>query len=80
MTLFLQVYAVDRTETLTIGSVKTNIGHTESCSGIAGVVKVILSMQNEVIPPHKNFQTLNPAIDLDRIPAKIPLEVSLTSL
>lgn len=31
-------------------------------------------MQNEVIPPHKNFTTLNPAINLDSIPAQIPLE------
>lgn len=96
------VYSDGREDTLTIGSVKTNIGHTgiflvkslcnclsetmlrnfhiskflfsESCSGIAGIIKVILSMQNEVIPPHKNFTTLNPAINLDSIPAQIPLE------
>jgi acyl transferase domain-containing protein/NADPH:quinone reductase-like Zn-dependent oxidoreductase/SAM-dependent methyltransferase/acyl carrier protein len=68
-----EVYAKQRTSPLTIGSVKTNIGHTESCSGIAGIIKVVLSMQNEMIPPHTNFETLNPAINLDSIPAQIPL-------
>jgi thioester reductase-like protein len=68
-----EVYAKQRSSPLTIGSVKTNIGHTESCSGIAGIIKVVLSMQNEMIPAHKNFETLNPAINLDSIPARIPL-------
>lgn len=71
-----QVYSEGREEPLTIGSVKTNIGHTESCSGIAGIVKVVLSMQHEVIPPHRNFTTLNPSINLDSIPARIPLQVN----
>jgi acyl transferase domain-containing protein len=68
-----QVYAKQRSSPLTIGSVKTNIGHTESCSGIAGIIKVVLSMQNEMIPPHRNFNTLNRLINLDSIPARIPL-------
>ncbi|CAL8085106.1 unnamed protein product [Orchesella dallaii] len=63
-----------RKEPLLIGSVKTNVGHTESCSGITGIMKVVLSMHHEVIPPHRNFETLNPAIDLDAVPAKIPLK------
>ncbi|CAL8085455.1 unnamed protein product [Orchesella dallaii] len=63
-----------RQEPLLIGSVKTNVGHTESCSGITGIMKVVLAMQHEIIPPHRNFETLNPAIDLNAVPAKIPLE------
>lgn len=50
------------------------MGHTESVSGITGIMKVILSMKNEIIPRHLNFETLNPDIRLDTIPAKIPLE------
>lgn len=75
MAAVASVYSEGREEPLTIGSVKTNIGHTESCSGIAGIIKVVLSMNNEVIPPHKNFTSLNPSINLDSIPAQIPLEV-----
>ncbi|CAL8140616.1 unnamed protein product [Orchesella dallaii] len=67
-------YTPSRQDPLLIGSVKTNVGHTESCSGITGIMKVVLAMQHEIIPPHRNFETLNPAIDLNAVPAKIPLE------
>ncbi|ODM98514.1 Lovastatin diketide synthase LovF [Orchesella cincta] len=68
-----KVYSKGRNEPLVIGSVKTNVGHTESASGITGIIKVILSMQNEMIPPHLNLDTINPEINLDLIPAEIPM-------
>jgi amino acid adenylation domain-containing protein len=52
----------NRKEPLLIGSVKTNIGHLEGAAGIAGVIKVILSMQYERIPPHLHFHQPTPHI------------------
>ena len=40
--------------------IKSNIGHTESSSGIAGVMKVILALENEILPRNVGFETLNP--------------------
>jgi acyl transferase domain-containing protein len=47
-----------------LGSVKTNIGHLEAAAGVAGLIKVILSLQHQTIPPHLHFRQLNPAISL----------------
>ncbi|ORX63831.1 hypothetical protein BCR32DRAFT_298303 [Anaeromyces robustus] len=56
---------------LIIGSVKTNIGHTTEVAGLAGVAKVILSMQHKYIPKNLHFNTLNPEIDIESIPIQI---------
>lgn len=66
--------SLSRSQPLIIGSVKTNVGHTESCSGITGIMKVILALKNQVIPRHLNFNELNPEINLDLIPAVIPIQ------
>lgn len=56
-----QERAID--QPLLIGSVKTNIGHLEGASGIAGFIKLILSVHQRQIPPSLNFETPNPHID-----------------
>ncbi|MDP4180244.1 MAG: aminotransferase class III-fold pyridoxal phosphate-dependent enzyme [Bacillota bacterium] len=65
------VYSKDRKETLLVGSVKSNIGHLEACAGIAGLIKLILSINNEMIPPSINCSELNPEVSWNSIPLKI---------
>lgn len=57
---------------LAIGSVKTNIGHLEAAAGAASLIKVILSLQHEQIPPHLHLKQVNPHIPLDELPLTIP--------
>lgn len=46
-----------------VGSVKPNIGHLEGAAGVAGLIKAVLMLERERIPPHINFETPNPDID-----------------
>jgi acyl transferase domain-containing protein len=48
---------------LFVGAVKSNIGHLEGASGVAGLVKTILVLEKGVIPPNANFDKLNPRIN-----------------
>ncbi len=59
---------------LWMGSVKTNLGHLEAASGMASLLKVILSMQHGEIPPHLHFQTPNPHINWQDLPVKVPTQ------
>ncbi|PQJ85134.1 type I polyketide synthase [Aliivibrio sifiae] len=50
-----------------IGSVKSNIGHTEAAAGVAGLIKVVMSMNSGVIPSNLHYNDTNPAIDLKKL-------------
>ncbi|NEO77944.1 beta-ketoacyl synthase N-terminal-like domain-containing protein [Moorena sp. SIO4G3] len=58
-----------------IGSVKTNIGHLEAAAGIAGLIKVVLSLQHGEIPPNLHLKELNPYIRIKNTPLSIPTEL-----
>ncbi|WP_409467021.1 SDR family NAD(P)-dependent oxidoreductase [Amycolatopsis sp. GA6-003] len=55
-----RVYAAERE--LLVGSVKTNIGHLEGAAGIAGLLKAVLCVAHQSVPPSRNFETPHPAI------------------
>lgn len=58
-----------------IGSVKTNIGHLESGSGIAGLIKAALVLKHGEIPPNLNFKTPNPNIPFEKLKLRVPVEL-----
>ena len=57
---------------LIVGSVKTNLGHPESAAGVAGLLKVVLSLERERIPAHLHFSQINPKIDWAGLSVEIP--------
>ncbi|MFB1296307.1 type I polyketide synthase [Mycobacterium sp. pW049] len=61
---------------LLIGSAKTNIGHLEAAAGIAGVIKVILSLEHETLPKHLHFENPSPHIPWDRLPVEVVTETT----
>ncbi|TMC16695.1 MAG: type I polyketide synthase, partial [Chloroflexi bacterium] len=72
-----EVFGQDNTreQPLSLGSVKSNIGHLEAAAGIASLIKAVLSLQNKHIPPNLHLHAINPKIHLESIPASIPQKV-----
>jgi len=56
----------------TIGSVKSNIGHLESASGVAGLIKLALALKHRQIPPSLHFETPNPKILFEELRLRVP--------
>jgi len=56
---------------LCIGSIKSNIGHLEGASGIAGLVKAVLMLEHRVILPNANFRNPNPRIQFSEWNMKV---------
>lgn len=50
---------------LLVGSVKSNIGHLEGCSGLAGLVKAVLMLEKQGIPSNANFEAPKPSLYLE---------------
>jgi acyl transferase domain-containing protein/acyl carrier protein len=58
----------DRRGFCALGSVKSNLGHLDAAAGVTGLIKVILSLHHERIPPSLHFETPNPVIDFASTP------------
>ncbi|MBU3029965.1 type I polyketide synthase [Paracoccus marinaquae] len=54
-----------------IGSVKTNIGHTDTAAGVASLIKVSMGLHHGQIPPSLGYEAPNPAIDFAQSPFKV---------
>lgn len=60
-----------RKHDLYVGSVKSNIGHLEASSGIAGFIKAVMVLKKQQIPPQPNFIAEKPGLDLARRRIKV---------
>ncbi|WP_433333363.1 type I polyketide synthase [Spirillospora sp. CA-294931] len=57
-----------------LGSVKTNIGHTDAAAGGAGLIKTVLALEHGRIPPSLHFTEPNPEIDFAASPFEVVTE------
>ncbi|RYP82307.1 hypothetical protein DL769_001709 [Monosporascus sp. CRB-8-3] len=60
---------------LYVGAVKSNIGHLEGCSGLAGIIITILVLERGLIPPIASLESLNKRIDAERLHLHFPTEL-----
>ena len=65
-----------RSQPLPIGSVKSNLGHLEAASGMAGLMKVLLAFRHRVIPPNLHFEEANPRIDFQDLNLRVVTEAT----
>ena len=59
-------------EQLILGAVKTNIGHLESAAGIASLIKTVLALENQFVPPNLHFNQPNSNVEWQNLPFKLP--------
>ncbi|XP_022093206.1 uncharacterized protein LOC110980639 isoform X3 [Acanthaster planci] len=60
---------------LYIGSVKSNVGHSEGAAGVAGIIKTALCLYNRKIPPVVHFKTPNENVDFKLLKMNVPTEL-----
>ncbi|MDY0308034.1 MAG: type I polyketide synthase, partial [Desulfovibrionaceae bacterium] len=63
-----------RQDKLLIGSVKSNVAHLEAASGMAGLIKTVLTVRDGVIPASLHCQPLNPLLDWESLPVGVAAE------
>ncbi|MDB5513020.1 MAG: Beta-ketoacyl synthase [Enterovirga sp.] len=66
-----EVLGKERSERLRIGSIKSNIGHLEPASGLAGMLKAMLALEHDMLPPSLHVEQPNPEIPFDELNLEI---------
>ena len=70
-----QVLGQKRRDPLWVGSVKCNLGHLETASAMAGLMKALAVLKKRRIPPQIHLSKINPAIDTEKLNLRFPLKV-----
>ena len=71
-----EVLGKGRPAPLPVGSIKTNIGHLEPASGLAGMLKAMLALEHDLLPPSINFSEPNPEIPFDELNLQVCTEAT----
>ncbi|MFF3625591.1 SDR family NAD(P)-dependent oxidoreductase, partial [Streptomyces sp. NPDC002467] len=69
--------AEGRVKPLVVGSAKTNVGHLEGAAGVVGLIKAALAVRHGVVPASLNFESPNPAIDLDALNLRVQTQTDV---
>ncbi|KAF1988946.1 hypothetical protein K402DRAFT_461387 [Aulographum hederae CBS 113979] len=67
-----QTFGVNREDDVIVGSLKTNVGHLEGASGVAGLVKTVMMLERQQILPMAGFQSPNERIPLKEWHLEVP--------
>jgi len=71
----LKVFYSAQKGSIAIGSVKTNIGHLDIAAGVTGVIKTVLALKHQLLPPSLYFEAPNPQIDFVNSPFFVNCEL-----
>jgi acyl transferase domain-containing protein/acyl carrier protein/SAM-dependent methyltransferase len=71
-----QAFNLNKKKSCGIGSIKSNLGHTNIASGVAGFIKAVLSLHHRTLPPSIHYNKPNPKIDFDATPFYVVHELA----